>query len=45
MNKSQAQTSTRKIASESLRLDPSELITLYEIDVSEIDANISLEKT
>ena len=45
MNKSQAQTSTRKIASESLRLDPSELITLYEIDVSEIGANISLEKT
>ena len=45
MNKSQAQASIKKIAGESLKLDPSALITLYEIDVSEIANNITLEKT
>jgi lambda family phage minor tail protein L len=45
MNRSQAQTSLKKIAGESLRLDPSALITLYEIDVSEIASNITLKKT
>ena len=45
MNRSQAQSSVKKVASESLKLDPSALITLYEIDVSEIASNITLEKS
>ena len=45
MNRSQAQSSVKKVASESLKLDPSALITLYEIDISEIASNITLEKS
>ena len=45
MNRSQAQTSLKKVTGESLKLDPSALITLYEIDVSEIASNITLQKS
>jgi|MDSZ01.1.fsa_nt_gb lambda family phage minor tail protein L len=45
MNKSQAETSLKKVASESLKLDPSTLIVLYEIDISELASDITLKKS
>jgi len=45
MNKSQAQTSIVKVAAESSKLDPSALITLYEIDITDIAENITLQKS
>lgn len=43
MNKSQAEASLKKLSSEVVKLDPSALITLYEIDSREIAENLSLK--
>lgn len=45
MNKTQAETSLKKIASEVVKLNPSDLITLYEIDASEISIDMQLKKS
>ena len=45
MNKSQAESSLRKISAEAVKLDPSALITLFEIDTREIAEDLSLQVT
>ena len=45
MSKSQAQTSSQKVQNEASKLEPSTLIELFEIDVSDILIGDKLEKT
>ena len=45
MNKSQAQSSLKKISTEVVKLDPSSLVTLYEVDTREIATALSLKVT
>ena len=45
MSKSQAETSSRNLINEASKLEPSSLIQLFEIDISEILIGDKLEKT
>ena len=45
MSKSQAQTSSQKVQNEASKLEPSTLVELYEIDISEILIGDKLERT